>query len=598
MSKRAERAKILGLANSSFAELTRDGFNLHGYKEAYKDNVVVVTSAIETAKKAMKEAIDSGRMEGSYLSSPLFRFVVGEDLEELKPGENQWVGLIPETPSQKVPEEIINAADIIAKMKAEELEISAEELPKIRNLFRNALIASTHINLVAAKTTGVIDTNFRLEGQNERPAVSFQEIMDIAPDLYETYKDIRGNKEKAGDDAIFHMLTELGIYDEIPEAIKDKVKRQLAEAQREACKVYEEIGRHIRKGQKRAGIKGKRVKIDLLNEHKDAPLIELIGRALGGTEKENIAPKEQYEAQVISWLTIIMFQLLRNPAIRTAQRHEREARRRFNEAMFCDEKTAPFSSEAEIVRVYYDAKGKPLPLGETSEDWDEEYTRKSVIGSFNDLADDEKRIIRGNIRFKTSFSLLLKMMKDKLPIEKVYDLLAGEAILYGIREADLDSRKTDPQLVRRRISMIEEMAHYTGRSMGLAQASPGTHQRDLKAGQYVVKIKIDGDKIDNEHSFGFPTVKIYMAVPVGTPDSGEFIRFEYRYIPYDAWHRGSEETDSMSHHDNYKLRQAMELSELLIRRSDPSGVHQRVMEIRKWMNEAEREEAEARNLVA
>ncbi len=506
------------------------------------------------------------------IGSPIFNFVLEEDMARLSPGAKKWVGIIPREMAPAAVQELARiAADTIALHEGGRLGIEKSDLDLLQRTVHNALIATLHYGLKAAPEEKTL--NLALEGRKN--FISYKE-------LEEKLRALDSGEEtltRAEMDAkLIQLLKELdAIPADADAATAQETLTILGKAKSEAWTLYKELDRSIQKAQKLANAKGPLAEVDLDDEHPSLHFYEHL-RAIYGLSKEyGQTTEDRYELQTAGNLTWLMARLTTHPVYKNLIKYKDQVEQSFLKKVY--HHSGLFAKNPVKKVIYLDERMRPSTEALHQNTWDPQ-VYDSLLAGFDDLKPEQKQVYRAGFRDKKPLALLVKTIRDRQELVHISDALAGEAVMTGIHEKDLDPEK-NPETAERLQAFMIAQAEAVAASMGLTKAPEGVHYTKIPKGTYKVVAKLEKSK--KEHSFNFPAVKIYLNIPVDDDPEGESIRTEYRFVCQDTWLRANKQEDSMSHHGMYKLKQEVDLLDIHTARAYNDTIHKVANRFRDWV---------------
>lgn len=524
------------------------------------------------------------------IGSPLFHFVVQEDIGRLSEGAMKWVGMIPrEMDPEETQNYAIEAAMKLTRKEAERLRIEEDgEVAQLFALIRNTLISILHYNLKAAPRTESL--NIALNG--EKNFISHQDLEAAVRTACEGFQEIEGrNTPEHYDNAMLQVLKQLGT---IPEGASRKegeeVLKVLNQAKSEAWKLYRDLGENMENAQEKAAIPGPIAKVDINDDHSSLHFFEHLRAMYGLSPRHGTNEKERYELQTSAQITWLLARLTTHPVYKNLIKDKDSVERNFMDAIYHEGNLFRKSEKGEI--IYLDKQKRPSTQQDHHNSIEIE-VYDSLLEGFEDLSPEIRQVYRGGFRDKDKIAILIKAIKDRQELSHIPDALAGEAVMTGITEQDLDPTKNPnaAQIQEFMIAQAKAIAKTVAESMGLTEAPEGGSYRKIPRGTYRVVPKLAEKK--NGHSFNFPAIKIYFNIPTDeqedSPD-GSSIRTEFRLICSDTWLRANKQKDSMSHHEMYKMKQKVDLYDIFTARAYNGHIHPVATEFREWCQQREEEE--------
>lgn len=552
------KEQVLELTQTDFARLNSEperplcfpGFTGE-FDQAYREALAYVRSLITSKLK-------------DQIGSPIFNFVVEEDFGSLSEGAKKWVGIIPrELPPSTLQDLARSAADVLTLHEQERLQLENSELNGLQTTIHNALIAVLHYSLKAAPDVDAL--NLALYG--EKNFISYNKLEEKIRDLHVEGKEL--TREQA-DVQLINLLKELGAvpHDASSEKTRE-VLRVIIKAKADAWKLYKELGTNIEEAQKFAGVEGELAGVDLNDEHPSLHFLEHLKAIYGLSETHGKTPEDRYELQVAANLTWLIARLSTHPVYRTLIEHKDEVEERFLKTIY--QSSGIFQKNNAEKKFFLDENMRITSEGAHKYTW-QPTVFDSQLNGFDDLTQDKKQVYRAGFRAKEGLSLLVKAIRDRQELSHISDALAGEAVMTGIKERDLDPIK-NPGTAERLQAFMEAQAREIGNGFGLVEAPATATVSQLPKGTFKVVTKLTPEK-KGEHSFNFPAVKIYFNAPVNPekPD-GKSIRMEYRLVCSDTWLRANKQTNSMSYHDKYKMKQGVDLLDIQTARAYDNTTH-------------------------
>jgi hypothetical protein len=530
---------------------------------------------------------------GDLIASPIFRFVVGEDMDRLSTGGKKWVGIIPREMSPEKTQALAErAARTLSAAEKKALGLETEEMQALRRMIRNTLIAILHYNLKAAERTEAMNvTLFPVKGKRTE-FISYKTLEEKFKELHEPFvpqdgepaRDPSPNEQRA---LMIQLLKEIGTLD--PEASPEKgreVIELLLRAKSEAWELLDKLDKNMQLAQRRAKIPGQLAEMDINVDHTSLPLFEHLRAVYGLSPNNGKTVEDRYELQTAGDLLWLLARLSNHPIYKNLLNHKDEVEQDFTAKVF--HSGVVFKKSGERKMVYLDVRGRLTDKDKRYNTWDPE-VYDSTLSEFDDLTKERKQIYRSRFRPKEKSAVLVKTMRDREDLAQISDALAGEAVMMGINEKDLNPEKC-AEAERLQAFMIAQ-AEAIGASLGLKKAPDATPYRKIPRGTYKIVPKLEPST--SKDSFNFPAVKIYINYPIGedsTSEEGESIRTEYRLVCQDTWLRANKQTDSMSHHDMYKMKQGVDLLDILTARAYNGGIHPAANKFRRWVKRKERKE--------
>lgn len=517
------------------------------------------------------------------IGSPIFQYVIDEDMDDLKIGSKKWVGIIPREITAEATQAFAEeATEKILAFEKKRLKLKDSDPETLRPLIRNTLIAILHDNLKKVPEAPAL--NVALNGEKE-----FQSHQALEVAVREANEFLVGTRMKDSDydRALVVLLKKMGTLkaDASPKEIKETLLL-LERVKNKAWELYRRLDENINKAQRLAKIPGPRAKVDLNTDHPSLHLFEHLRSIYGLSEDHGQTEEDRYELQIAGHLTWLLARLETHPIYKTLMEAYNKVISDFNQRIY--HQSFIFKKNPVKKRVDYDEKMRPIKEG-VPFCTDELEVYDSTTEDFDDLSPEQKQIWRGNFRPKEPLAFLIKTIKGRQELSHLSDALAGEAVMTGINEKDLDPEK-NPNAERIQAYMEAE-AEAIGAALGLKKAPAGCPYDKLPRGTYLVVSKLKKDK--NPHSFNFPAVKIYFNMPVGedrTSEVGPSIRSEYRLLCNDTWTRANMDEDSMSHHGMYKMKQGVDILDIFTARVYNDTIHPVAQEFKKWAKRKERRE--------
>lgn len=570
-----QRAEVIQLADSGFA------------KKSQKEGRPLCLSDFEAsrefleARKYIRNLLKNA-LKGQ-IGSPIFQYVIDEDMDELNIGSKKWVGIIPREITAEATQAFAEeATEKILAFEKNRLKLKDNEPDSIRPLIRNTLIAILHDNLKRVPEAPAL--NVALNGEEE-----FQSYQTLETAVSEANEFLVGTRmnDSNYDQALVKLLKTMGTLKS--DASAKEIKETLLFLERvknKAWDLYKRLDENIKKAQRLAKIPGPRAKVDLNTDHSSLHLFELIRSTYGLSEDHGQTEEDRYELQIAGHLTWLLARLETHPIYKTLMENYNKVISDFNQRVYHE--SFIFKKNPVKKKMYYNEKMRPIKEG-VAHYTDELEVYDSTTEDFDDLSPEQKQIWRGNFRPKESLSFLVKTIEDRQELSHIADALAGEAVMTGINEQDLDPEK-NPNAERLQAYMEAE-AEAIGASQGLKKAPAGCPYDKIPRGTYKIVPKFK--KAKNPHSFNFPAVKIYFNMPVGkdrTSEVGPSIRSEYRLLCNDTWTRANMEEDSMSYHEMYKMKQGVDMLDIFTARAYNDTIHPVAKEFRKWVKRKERRE--------
>lgn len=524
------------------------------------------------------------------IGSPVFHFAVEEDMGRLSEGAMKWVGIIPrEMKPEDTQEFAIQAADRLAESESARLKLKGEDTNKLRELIRNTLISVLHYHLKAAPDT--LSLNMTLNG--EKNFISYRELEEKVKRTSEALDEKPGEKStKDYDQALIGMLKELGA---IPESAHHgeamKVLQVLNRAKSEAWDIYYKLGDNIEEAQEKAGIGGPLAGVDLNEDHSSLHLMEHLRAMYGLSERYGQNEADRYELQISAHLTWLLARLTTHPVYKNLIENQDKVRSSFMDRLYHKEDLFKRNEDKKI--IYLDERMRPTSKEAHHKSMSMEVYDSQLAG-FEDLPAELRQIYRGRFRPKDKTAILIKAVKDRQELSHISDALAGEAVMMGINEKDLDPKKNPsaPRITEYMVAQAEAIAEGIAQSMGLSKAPEGMSYKKIPRGTYKVVPKLAIEEKTNGHSFNFPALKMYFNIPTDETDDpeGPSIRTEFRLICGDTWIRSNKQKDSMSHHDTYKMKQGVDLLDTFTARLYNEDIHPVASKFREWCKEKEQAE--------
>lgn len=523
------------------------------------------------------------------VGSPIFHFVVEQGDRTLSAGAKKWVGAIPREISPKETQGFADSAtEKILVSEAKRLSLDTNECARLRGIIRNTLTACLHSGLKAVEKAPAL--NAALGGKEN--FISYKELEAKAKGIFDemSLEEMSGTEltEEKLDEYLVKLLKNIGVLKETAAPKETEAMLELiTTAKSKAWNLYQQLGQNIQKAQRKAKIPGEIAKVDFHGEHISLHFIEHLRALYKESNVLGQSPEDRFELQTAANLTWLMARLLSHPVYHTLTKHKDEVTRSFIGKVY-GSKAGLFRKSDVRKTLYLDDRMKQVsPKDAIYKDDYEVYD--SQLEGFDDLPSGMKQIYRGEklFREKEALSIFIKAMREKIELGNIPDLLAGEAVCMGISENDLDPKKfTKATRVQ---EFMSAQARAIAATTGLTEDTSALHYSKIPRGSYRIEFKMDNKKKKKE-SFNFPSVKIYMNVPVNADKS---IRMEYRLICGDTWLRGNKQEDSMSHHEMFKLKQVVELLDILTARVYNGQIHPVASEIRKWCTAQEIAELDA-----
>lgn len=524
------------------------------------------------------------------IGSPVFHFAVEEDMGRLSEGAMKWVGIIPrEMKPEDTQEFATQAADKLAESESTRLKLKGEDTNKLRELIRNTLISVLHYHLKAAPDT--LSLNMTLNG--EKNFISYRELEEKVEQISEAL-DEKGEEISTEDydKALIQMLKELGT---IPENTHYKEAMEilavLNQAKSEAWNLYYKLGDNIEAAQEKAGIGGPLAGIDLNEDHSSLHLMEHLRAMYGLSKRYGRNEADRYELQISAHITWLLARLTTHPVYKNLIKNQDKVRRDFMDRLYHEEDLFKKSEDAKI--IYLDKRMRPTNKENHHKSMEMEVYDSQLKG-FDDLPPEVRQVYRGRFRPKDKTAILLKAVKERQELSHISDALAGEAVMMGINEKDLNPKKNPnaPRLTEYMVAQAEAIAEGIAQSMKLSKAPEGMSYKKIPRGTYKVVPKLATEEKTNGHSFNFPAFKMYFNIPTDETDDpeGPSIRTEFRLICGDTWIRSNKQKDSMSHHENYKMKQGVDLLDTFTARLYNENLHLIANKFRKWCKEKEKAE--------
>jgi hypothetical protein len=520
------------------------------------------------------------------IGSPIFHFVVEEPMSSLSEGAKKWVAIIGrETDLGDVQTLAEKGAILLSESETKRLDLEDEEANQVRKAIRNGLMAALHYGLKAAPEVPAL--NMSLNGEK-----NFITYGHLEAKVRELCEDTGELDQEKGDSTLILLLKELGV---IPEGAKSdeaqKILKIINQAKGDAWKLFGKLDENIQKAQRRANIKGPLAEIDLNVEHESLHFINHLRGLYGLSDEYGKSVEDRYELQIAAHLTWLMARLNTHPVYKTLLEHKDEVTRKFMTNVF--HKNDLFEKNETNKVVHLDKRGRATTEANSHNIWDPQVYDSQLPG-FEDLPKEARQMYRGGFRPKENLSIFVKAIKDRQELEYIPDALAGEGVMTGINEKDLDPIKNPTGAERLRQFMVAQ-AEAIASATGLRKAPESCDYKKIPKGTYKVVTKLEKGK-KNGQSFNFPAVKIYFNFPVNDTTDSQSIRTEYRLICQDTWLRGNKEEDSMSYHEMYKMKQGVELLDILTARIYNGTIHPVASQFKEWVIEeqaAEMEELEA-----
>lgn len=524
------------------------------------------------------------------IGSPIFHFAVEEDMSRLSEGAMKWVGIIPrEMKPEETQDFAIQAALSLAESESTRLKLEGEDTNKLRELIRNTLISVLHYHLKAAPDT--LSLNMTLNG--EKNFISHRQLEEKVKQISEAL-DEKGEEINTVDydKALIQMLKELGA---IPENAHHneamKVLQVLNQAKSEAWNLYYKLGDNIEAAQEKASIRGPLAGVDLDEDHSSLHLMEHLRAMYGLSERYGRNEADRYELQISAHLTWLLARLTTHPVYKNLIQNQDKVRRDFMDRLYHEEDLFKRNEDTKV--IYLDERMRP-----TSKEGHHKSMGMQVYDSqldgFEDLPTEARQVYRGRFRPKDKTAILVKAVKERQELSHISDALAGEAVMTGINEKDLDPKKNPNahRLTEYMVAQAEAIAEGIAKSMGLSKAPEGMSYKKIPRGTYKVVPKLVTEEKENGHSFNFPALKIYFNIPTDETDDpeGASVRTEFRLICCDTWIRSNKQKDSMSHHETYKMKQGVDLLDTFTARLYNEDIHPVANKFREWCKEKEQAE--------
>lgn len=520
------------------------------------------------------------------VGSPIFHFVVEQADQPLSAGAKKWVGAIPREISAAETQAFAEqAANKLVEAEKKRLELDEEECRRLKKILRNTLISCLHSGLKTVEHAPAL--NAALDGKTN--FISYKDLEEKARQVFNEMSSGEMAEDELSEDQmdefLLTLLKRLGVLaSDAAGKEQDATIELINTAKSRAWTLYQQLGENIQKAQRRAQVSGEIAKVDFHGEHINLHFMEHLRAMYGASDAHGKTPEDRFELQTAANLTWLMARLLTHPVYRTLSKYKDSAVRDFTKKVYGGASKL-FVKNVDKKTLFLDERMRQTtPANAKYTDNYEVYD--SQLPGFDDLPRGMRQIYRGEklFREKEALSIFIKSMREKNELGNIPDLLAGEAVCMGIRESDLDPSQNE--IAEKAQQFMIAQARAIAEKTGLQEDTSTCHYTKIPRGSYRIEVKM-GKKEKNKQSFNFPSVKIYMNVPVNQSQS---IRMEYRLICGDTWLRGNKQEDSMSHHELYKLKQVVELLDILTARVYNGRLHPVASQIREWIKVQERQE--------